>query len=110
MSDNHQASQDQPPPILALDLKRIDKGNTFASVTLLFPRWEGLRIHQCLWGKKRDGTEWVLLPSRSWVENGTTHRAQLIEWADTKAAERFRSCALQAIHRLIEQEKAKTGG
>ena len=101
-------TQDQPA-IIALNLKRLGRGLTLGTVTLLFPRWEGLRIHGVLWGKKRDGSEWVLLPSRTWVENGTTHRARLIEWADTKAEQRFRTCALRAIQRL-EQEKAKAGG
>ena len=110
MSDNRIASQDQPP-IIALNLRRIDKGNTLASVSLLFPQWEGLRIHGVLWGKKREGAEWVLPPSRTWTSpSGTTTRAHLIEWGDQKAGQRIQKAAIDAIHRLVKQEKAKAGG
>ena len=110
---------DQIPPdtsaaIIALNLKRIDKGNTFGTVSLRFRYWEGLQIHGVLWGRTSNGaSEWVLPPCQAWrAANGTTTRTTLIEWGDREAQKRFERAALLAIHKLVAEEaaKAKAGG
>jgi hypothetical protein len=95
------AEQGQPA-VVALDLKRIDKGAVYGTVTLWIPRWK-VRFYEVLWGRRQSGQEWLQLPERSWTgQNGTRH-TKLIGWDDDETTRRFEKAALDAIHRLVAQ-------
>jgi hypothetical protein len=100
--DASTSTESQAPAVVALDLKRIDKGAVYGSVTLWLPAIR-LRIFEVLWGHRANGEEWVRLPSRSWTaEDGATHYTKLLSWGDDVTERRFRKAALAAIRRLLE--------
>jgi hypothetical protein len=83
-------------------LERLDKGAVLGSCSL-FVRGCHMHIHECLWGRRNDGAEWVRLPDKEWTgHDGQTRHTKLITWESDPVARRFEAAALAAIHRLVE--------
>jgi hypothetical protein len=90
-------------PIVASDLKRIDKGSVLGTVSLHIPSWK-LKFRSVLWGRTEDGREWVRLASREWTDgNGNKHYEKTVAWDDAAMDRRFQEAALAAIRRLVAE-------
>ena len=103
MSDSENTAFEQEASIIAVDLKRIDRGALYGTVCLSIPRWK-LKFHEVLWGHTADAREWVRLPAREWTgSDGAKRYAKLISWGDATTDRRFQEAALAAIHQLVDE-------
>jgi hypothetical protein len=88
--------------VVALDLRRVDKPGSavLGSFTAWVPQ-HGVRYYEVLWGRRSDGTEWILLPRRQWVDGaGVVRYAKLIGFGSDKTERAFQRAALQAVREL----------
>lgn len=96
------APVERPAPhgVVARELRFVEKGALVGFVTLEIPGWR-LVFKGCRWFRK-DGREWVSLPSERYEKDGAVKWRDLVEFTDKEAAARFRAAALAAVHAIAE--------
>jgi hypothetical protein len=86
-------------PVLARNLRVINKNTRKATVDIVIPKWE-ITFKGCLWHHKK-GKEWTSFLSKEWVDRGGNKKyADIIAWADEATAKRFQRAALAAVRSL----------
>jgi hypothetical protein len=84
-------------PIVASNLRRIDKNTLVGSVDITVTKWRFV-FRGCLWHRKGE-REWLNFPAREWTdENGARKFANLGEFINHGDARRFQEAALAAVH------------
>jgi hypothetical protein len=91
-----------PAPIVASNLRLINKNTLVGSVDLTVSKWR-FKFRGCLWHRK-DDREWVNFPAREWVdEDGNRKFSHLGEFVNHGDARRFQAASLAAIRELAKR-------
>lgn len=85
------------PPVIASNLKLINKNTLVAAVDLEIPAWK-IIFRRCLW-LRNSSSEWVNFPAREWTDaDGKKQFANLLDFTNHDVRSRFQKAALAAIH------------
>ena len=88
------------------DWKDVRKGESLQAYLTLRLQ-SGMRLYECTYHERADGSRWVGLPARSYTKPGESKRSwfRLVDFDSRESHQQFQSAALEAIARFLEERQ-----
>jgi hypothetical protein len=95
------------PPMIAMNLHRIDNGGYLLGVFDLYLPALHLTFHGCKWFSNRVNSAWVRLPNRYWIDQNDQKHYEPTVTIDDVYAERFEQSAMTALGELLKRAESE---